>query len=376
MVEELAQYAPKYRVIAEELRQQIVEGQYQENQGFPSELELVKQYEVSRATVRGALEVLVEDRVLYRQRGRGTFVAPHQGQIQSTTLVFSHADAYSMHHPYLSRLYQGFEGSVREHAQNNGRKVSVQCIRQPKAVDRDGFTLLRPDDAMQAHAVNPHYVQGLCLTSRIPRGEVAEVQRRGIACVRVGGRPVPYVPTVFYDHLPPVQLALDHLVRLGHRDIGWVTTLDATTEGDERLSPEIRILAREAGVNVRDEYNVVCGDYKREEAFGRVMKLMGRADRPSALCCNDDFLALGARDAAGKLGLAVPGDVSIVGLGDYVPDANLTSVSLPLAAMGRAAAAVLIELVSGRYDGTTKIEVGGAELFERGSTGKVAVEKG
>lgn len=65
---------PRYREIARELKEQIEEGAYQEHQPIPSEPELAKLYEVSRMTARQAINELVYEGVLYRIKGKGTYV--------------------------------------------------------------------------------------------------------------------------------------------------------------------------------------------------------------------------------------------------------------------------------------------------------------
>ena len=55
----LRQFAPKYRVIAQQLREVLRAGDYQPKQIFLSEAQLVDQYGVSRATIREALDVRV-----------------------------------------------------------------------------------------------------------------------------------------------------------------------------------------------------------------------------------------------------------------------------------------------------------------------------
>ena len=66
---------PIYHQLYEILRGNIVRGEWQPGDILPSETELIEQYQVSRITVRQALEALVNDGLIYRQRGRGTFVA-------------------------------------------------------------------------------------------------------------------------------------------------------------------------------------------------------------------------------------------------------------------------------------------------------------
>ncbi len=66
---------PIYHQLYEILRSNIARGEWQPGDMLPSETELIEQYQVSRITVRQALEALVNDGLIYRQRGRGTFVA-------------------------------------------------------------------------------------------------------------------------------------------------------------------------------------------------------------------------------------------------------------------------------------------------------------
>lgn len=67
---------PLYQQIFIILRDRIMQGQWQAGDLLPSEPELMEQYQVSRTTIRLALDRLVNTGLIYRQRGRGTFVAP------------------------------------------------------------------------------------------------------------------------------------------------------------------------------------------------------------------------------------------------------------------------------------------------------------
>src|SRR3990172_190280 len=69
---------PLYVKIGEWLREKITEGELERGQKLPSEDELAAQYGVSRMTVRQGITDLIEDGLLYRRHGVGTFVAfPH-----------------------------------------------------------------------------------------------------------------------------------------------------------------------------------------------------------------------------------------------------------------------------------------------------------
>lgn len=64
----------KYEIIAEDLRQKIRSGELEKNSALPFEYELCKEYNCSKQTMKKALEQLVFEGLIYRQRGKGTFV--------------------------------------------------------------------------------------------------------------------------------------------------------------------------------------------------------------------------------------------------------------------------------------------------------------
>lgn len=66
---------PIYYQIEEQLKKQIENGELKPNDSLPSEREFAERFEISRMTVRQAINNLVNDGYLYRQKGRGTFVS-------------------------------------------------------------------------------------------------------------------------------------------------------------------------------------------------------------------------------------------------------------------------------------------------------------
>jgi len=66
---------PLYYQLATILREQIISGRYVIGDKLPTEADLVQQYAVSRATVRGALQNLTDEGLIRREAGRGTFVS-------------------------------------------------------------------------------------------------------------------------------------------------------------------------------------------------------------------------------------------------------------------------------------------------------------
>ncbi|WP_214876180.1 GntR family transcriptional regulator [Exiguobacterium sp. CH10] len=65
---------PKYETIADEIRKRIIEHVYPLERALPDEIHLAQEFEVSRMTMKRALEILVMEGLIYRKRGKGTFI--------------------------------------------------------------------------------------------------------------------------------------------------------------------------------------------------------------------------------------------------------------------------------------------------------------
>lgn len=76
----------KYKIIYNEIKKRILEGTYKENQQIPDELSLCKEFDCSRMTVKKALDMLVQEGMLHRKRGLGSFVMS-KSSIHKRTLL-------------------------------------------------------------------------------------------------------------------------------------------------------------------------------------------------------------------------------------------------------------------------------------------------
>ncbi len=83
---------PLYIQIAEHLKDNIRIGKWKEGDKIPSEKELCEIYNVSRITIRKAIDELVKQNLLYRERGRGTFVTPAENNLDAYTVTKSFTD--------------------------------------------------------------------------------------------------------------------------------------------------------------------------------------------------------------------------------------------------------------------------------------------
>jgi LacI family transcriptional regulator len=139
--------------------------------------------------------------------------------------------------------------------------------------------------------------------------------------------------------------AIEHLVSLGHRRIGVIGGPEYSEAIIDRMSGAQAAL-KVAGVE-SDQSLLVTGSLPQfEMGYTAGLKLLDRADRPTAIFAFNDVMAIGVMHAAAELGLRLPEDLSVVGFDDIPAAAysipELTTVAQPIYAMGENAASLLI----------------------------------
>lgn len=157
------------------------------------------------------------------------------------------------------------------------------------------------------------------------------------------------------------------LVEAGHRRFGLIGGLADTSTHIERR----RAFARELQRHGVESFAEETGGNSYEGGFAAAMRLLSRPERPTALFCISDIMAIGALDAARKdLGLSVPADVSIVGFDDIPaaawPNYGLTTVQQPVDVMVREAISILERRIDGGESEPVTVRVPG-RLIRRSS---------
>jgi DNA-binding LacI/PurR family transcriptional regulator len=173
------------------------------------------------------------------------------------------------------------------------------------------------------------------------------------------------------DDMRGAATMTEHLLALGHRRIGYIGA--AGRASSLRRQHGFQQTLQRAGLPY-DESLVVVLDEGSNEGELAAFRLLSRANRPTALFCYDDVMALGALRAIRALNLRVPEDVSVVGF-DGIPlaayfDPPLTTVRQPMYEMGQQAMMTLLRLFGGEE--APRVTVMHGDLIIRASSRAVA----
>ncbi len=157
------------------------------------------------------------------------------------------------------------------------------------------------------------------------------------------------VTHVSIDNYSAACKAVRHLLDLGHRSIGMISCQNSFLSTRER-ERAYRDVLEERGISVEQEL-LRYGDYGFRSGLRNALQLLSMDERPTALFCISDMMAIGAVKAAFEKGLDVPEDVAVAGFDDisfagmYEPP--LTTVAQPKYDLGRTAMELLMKRIEG-----------------------------
>lgn len=241
---------------------------------------------------------------------------------------------------------------VVESLHNDAPDLAVQVDRMVSALRPDGMILTPP------LCDNPQVLQAL-RDSRTP-------------CVLVSpADDSPDLPSVRMDDQRAAEEIINLLISLGHQRIAIIK--GAKDQAATKLRYQGYLAALKAHRIALDKALVVQGEFTFDSGVEAAYKLLSLRQRPTAVFASNDDMALGVLAAAQRLGLAVPGDLSIAGFDDTPASARvwppLTTVRQPMDEMARAAVDMLIGGSRGE-GGVAQHQVLPHELVVRDSTAK------
>lgn len=183
------------------------------------------------------------------------------------------------------------------------------------------------------------------------------------------------LPTIHVDNLQAAAKATEYLVSLGHKRIASIIGPPDNPICNDRLHGFKTELSK-AALNEREEW-ILEGDFTFQSGYdqGRIL-LANPKDRPTAIFCQNDEMAIGVIKVARDLGIAVPGQLSVIGFDDIdfskYCEPELTTVHQPREDIGRTAMRLLLDRMNKKnvpLDQTLK-----TQLIVRNSTARAPAQ--
>lgn len=343
------------------LLEEIQAGSYKAGQKIPSERDLAMRYRASRASVREALGDLIAEGVLMRTGARGTFVAQPRAARSKPSgphrqIGFWISD--KIFH-FVQSGYNLILTGVDEVARQRGFSVRFHAVNEQK----------RSIDLLFGERSDAALLSGNIVAGGVPRDVMDRLRDLGSPLAIVDTLLSSYddaVDSVRIDYASGTRQAVEHLVRLGHREIGFVGFPGSQKyEGFWMALEEFGIPFLPRFVHFLDMPDLAPGILAGFQAANRMLA----ANRlPTAIVAINDQLAVGIVEALSIAGYKAPDDVSVVGFDDLGQgQIQMTTVRVDLAGVGRIAAETLLSRLDHPEMAPRRVIVP-VELIRRAST--------
>jgi LacI family transcriptional regulator len=256
---------------------------------------------------------------------------------------YPHAPATEI--PYFREMMDGIEGEAERHEMD----VLIVAVR----------------NARLPWLIAEGWVDGVVC---IGNDELYGLEKLGLPIV-TAGYPHSTVTSVMPDATEGVRMLVNHLIKLGHRRIGYLGT-EPHPSGLQRLDAYRQVL-KENGLEVDESIIQLMRAWREADAHGEGLELLLARDRQhqikignpvsklpsfSALVCYNDPMAMDSIRKAKELGIRVPRDLSVVGFDDVSTRYNfqpaVTTVRIPLQDMGRRAVQLICKQFALGSNGT------------------------
>ena len=306
-----------YIQLADTIRRQINDGKIKPGDKLPSESEMQKEYNVARLTVREALSVLVNEGLLEKMHGKGTF-CKQNAKSASVDVLLNMNDYY-----FIPYYIQSISGVLDKYNINfvvgdtkNSTKETAKLLEKISKRGSDGVIV----------QVSPE--------AQYDKDEIAKafdcLARAGIPFVQIDAAyDTKSYSYAIMDEEKIGELAANHLYECGHRKIAIVTL------PDNRISDMRMKHARK----VFDDVTEIVFDDMLTESIRSAYD--GGA---TAIFCFNDQIAKECFDSIHSLALSTPDDISLVSVDDTIVSNlyGITSISHAKGEIGKIAAKAIV----------------------------------
>ncbi|WP_432797761.1 GntR family transcriptional regulator [Poriferisphaera sp. WC338] len=325
---------PKYERVKRTLISEIESGKWPAGGSFPSEYQLLEQFEVSRPTLIRALQQLVSEGYLYRKQGKGTFVADRATSAQDIELTGNFT-------VFISQRAASITGEGREVQlrilrgiqQVLGQAYSASTVRQAAAdrVDVETRRFIEASEPGIALLIEPSFNQPLRMI----------LEERGWSVWSIN-EPMDQGHCVYIDQEHAGYLATKYLIDEGRKQIAMINgPLDAYWGFEARFNGYKRAHA-EAGLKVNGKLIREGWDTIDSEAGRKMMRsILDSKVKCDAVVGASDPKAIGARACAIEFGCNVPSEIAFVSIDNTLAgqiEPPMPAVAMPFEEMGFQAA--------------------------------------
>ena len=332
----------KYQKVKDGLKEDIISGKFKVNDKLPTESELMKQYAVSRYTVRRAVGDLESDHFIYRIQGGGMFVQDWHKDWSTPTdtkligVITTHIADY-----IFPNIISGIDQVLSQAG------YSILLSNTHNTHEKERKSLINMLDSKVAGLI----IEPTQSALPIPNQDLyQEIKDDELPTLFINAHYPKYdFPYVDTDDLEAEQQLVNYLFDLGHQSILGIFQVD-DIQGVNRMNGFVRAYQQRPELSYMSNIIMYQSGEDSQKLFERIMNYLRQADAPTAIACYNDQLAIEVIDFLKSQDLQVPDQLSVVGfdnyqMGEYFTP-SLTTVNHEKEQMGADAAHMLVKLLN------------------------------
>ncbi len=331
----------KYETVENDLKEKIVSGIYQVNDKLPTESVLMKTYSVSRYTIRRAISDLESENYIYTIQGGGMFVDDWQKQevqpLESKVIgvITTHIADYIFPNIItgIDRYISSKGYSILISNTQNDPEKGRQSLEKMLESNLSGLIIEPTQSALGTHNADL----------------LKKVKDLGIPTIFINAHyPDLDFPYLEMNDTAAGKLVTDALFNLGHERILGIFQID-DSQGVHRMNGYVKSYQEHSTYSFLSEIVMYQSSDNLRSVFTKIESILRREDRPTAIVCYNDQLAIQLIDLIRSLNLKVPQDISVFGfdnyqLSQYLSPA-LSTVEHPKEKMGLDAGKMLLDMI-------------------------------
>jgi DNA-binding LacI/PurR family transcriptional regulator len=293
----------------------------------PTSSEVARRAGVSRTTVSFVLNGVLDQGISELTRAKVLAAAREMGyqpNAAARTLAGGSTGTVALVIPKASHLYVDvflaqLAASINEECHRHGLRMLIEST-EDDGREPGGFVNL----------VRSRRIDGLIVVN-LPTSaheHLVRIQEAGIPMVVLAGGQagMQRFETIGNDTMLSTQIAVDHLLDLGHKRVAYVSYAPPDYDTINGREAGWRHALRQRGIEPEPSW-VEYGDISAQSGYEATRRLIARGGKFTALFAGNDTIAFGALRALGEAGLRVPHDVAMVGYDD-IPLAAFASPPL------------------------------------------------
>ncbi|MEX6013380.1 GntR family transcriptional regulator [Mammaliicoccus sciuri] len=325
---------PKYQVIADEIKNKIINKELQVGSLLPTEKDFQTRYGVSRYTIRQAMELLVVDGYIKKRKGLGSYVSYEflNSQKSNNSKKIGVIVTYLSDYIFPS-IIRGLETVLRENgyslilaSTNNNHADERQCLEMMLNQGIKGLIV----EPTKSNVYNPNL------------SYYSLFKQRDIPILTINAQYEELnLPYIAIDDVKSGHLATKYLIDKGHEDIALITKID-DNQGKLRMKGYFNAFENSNKV-FKSEYIYTYDTESKVIVLDQFVEhVVSKQIQVSAVVCYNDQIAYYIMKKLTRMGVSVPGDISIVGednsVSSKLEDVDLTTTSHPQELLGEKAA--------------------------------------